>query len=93
MARLLRLDEDIVSAETIVTARVHVEYDVDSDPEVVYFSVVMTAPASHIHLFLIPYSKDENATVEIDILDTYQPLIHNHDENLKWINRLAKETQ
>lgn len=89
MSQLIRIkDRGVLSAESIVTVRVSVEYRLDDEPEPVYFSVQITAPASDLDLFLIPYSDDENANLEIDILDVYQPRISKHDENLKWLDYL-----
>ena len=51
---------------------------------------MMTAPAADMELFLIPYTHDENAEVDVNIIDTYTPLIRDHDKNLKWLDNLQQ---
>ena len=79
-----------LSAETIVTARITITYYLPEDDEPTIISAQMTAPASDMELFLIPYTHDEAAEVEISILDTYTPLIREHDDNLKWLGNLQQ---
>ena len=79
-----------LSAETIVTARLTVTYHLQGEDEPTIISGQMTAPASDMELFLIPYTHDENAEVDIHIIDTYTPLIREHDDNLKWLDNLQQ---
>ena len=79
-----------LSAETIVTARITVTYHLEGDAEPKIISVQMTAPAAEMELFLIPYTHYEFAEVEVSILDTYTPLIREHDENLNWLDHLQQ---
>ena len=79
-----------LSAETIVTARITITHHLQGDDEPTIISAQMTAPASDMELFLIPYTHNEDAEVEVSILDTYTPLIREHDDNLKWLDNLQK---
>lgn len=79
-----------LSAETIVTARITITYHFQEDDEPTIISAQMIAPAAHLELFLIPYTHDVNAEVEVSILDTYTPLIRDHDANLKWLDNLQQ---
>ena len=75
-----------LSAQSIVTVKASVEYYLDDDPEPVFFQVMITASASDLDLFLLPYSDNENADLQIEILNIIQPGITEHDENLKWLD-------
>ena len=52
------------------------------------FQVRITAPASDLDLFLIPYAENDSIDLEIEILDILQPYVGKHDENLKWLDYL-----
>ena len=81
-----------LSAESVVTARVSVEYRVnDGNPEPAFFQVRVIAPASDLDLFILPYVDDDNADVEVEILDVYQPIIQAHETNLEYLDRLKKQ--
>lgn len=54
---------------------------------------MITAPAVDLELFLLPYTDDENADLEIEILNIVQPVIGKHDENLKWLDYLMQRQQ
>ena len=80
-----------LSAESIVTARVSVEYRFNDDSEPAFFQVKVIAPASDLDLFILPYVDDDNADVEVEILDVYQPIIQAHETNLEYLDRLKKQ--
>ena len=82
-----------LSAQSIVTVKASVEYYLDDDPEPVFFQVMITAPASDLDLFLLPYTDNENADLQIEILNIIQPGITEHDENLKWLDYLVQRQQ
>ena len=76
----------ILSAESIVTVRAGVTYNLVDEPEPPYFQVMITAPASDLELFLLPFADDKNAELEVEILNIIQPQIGSHDQNLKWLD-------
>ena len=78
----------VLSAERIVTARVTVTYHFDDNTEPVTMQVRITAPASDLDLFLMPYSERDDIDLEFEILDTLQPYIGKHDGNLQWLDHL-----
>ena len=81
-----------LSAESVVTARVSVEYHFDDgNSESAFFQVKVIAPASDLDLFILPYVDDDNADVEVEILDVYQPIIQAHETNLEYLDRLKKQ--
>ena len=51
----------------------------------------MIAPASDLDLFILPYVDDEDAEVDVEILDVYQPFIRSHEKNLEFLNSLKKQ--
>ena len=79
-----------LSAETIVTARITITHHLQGDDEPTIISAQMTAAASGMELFLIPYTHDVNAEVEVRILDIYTPLVREHDDNLRWLSNLQQ---
>jgi len=82
-----------LSAESIVTVRASVTYYLDNEPDPTFFQVMITAPAADLELFLLPYIDDEQADLEIEILNIVQPVIGEHDENLKWLDYLIQHQQ
>ena len=54
---------------------------------------MITALAIDLELFLLPYIDNEQADLEIEILDIVQPGIREHDENLKWLDYLIQHQQ
>lgn len=87
--QLLRIkDKGILSAESIVTVRCTVTHHFADESEPAIFHVNITAPASDLDLFLIPYSDNELTDLDIEILHVYQPYISNHDSNLKWLDNI-----
>ena len=89
MKQLVRVKgHGVLSAETIVTARVTVTHHFDDGTEPVTMQVRITAPASDLDLFLIPYTEDDDIDVDFEILDILQPYVGKHDENLKWLDTL-----
>jgi len=82
-----------LSAESIVTVRASVTYYLDNEPDPTFFQVMITAPAADLELFLLPYIDDEQADLEIDILNIVQPVIGKHNENLKWLDYLIHHHQ
>ena len=89
MKQLIRVKgHGVLSAESIVTARVTVTHHFDDDTEPVTMQVRITAPASDLDLFLIPYTEDDDIDVDFEILDILQPYIGRHDERLKWLDYL-----
>ena len=82
-----------LSAESIVTVKASVAYHLEDEPDPTYFQVMITAPAADLELFLLPYIDDENADLQIDILNIVQPAIGAHDENLKWLDYLMQHQQ
>ena len=86
---LLRIkDKGILSAESIVTVRATVTMRFEDETDPAGFQVNITAPASDLDLFLIPYSEDDMTDLDLEILHIYQPYIGNHDKNLEWLDRL-----
>ena len=89
MKQLVRVKgHGVLSAETIVTARVTVTHHFDDGTEPVTMQVRMTAPASDLDLFLIPYTEDDDIDVDFEILDILQPYVGKHNKNLKWLDAL-----
>ena len=89
MKQLVRVKgHGVLSAETIVTARVTVTHHFDDGTEPVTMQVRITAPASDLDLFLIPYTEDDDIDVDFEILDILQPYVGKHDKNLKWLDAL-----
>ena len=78
----------ILSAESIVTVRASVTHHFEDETEPVFFQVNITAPASDLDLFLIPYSVGDDTELELEILHVYTPYIANHDSNLKWLDNI-----
>ena len=90
--QLIRIkDQGVLSAESIVTARVSVVYRFHDGSEPAFFQVKVIGPASDIDLFILPYVDDDNADVEVEILDVYQPIIQAHETNLEYLDRLKKQ--
>lgn len=90
--QLIRIkDQGVLSAESVVTARVSVEYHFNDGSESAFFQVKVIAPASDLDLFILPYVDDDNADVEVEILDVYQPIIQAHKTNLEYLDRLKKQ--
>lgn len=89
MKQLIRIKgHGVLSAESIVTARVTVTHHFDDNTDPVTMQVRITAPASDLDLFLIPYAENDSIDLEIEILDILQPYVGKHDENLKWLDYL-----
>ena len=65
-------------------------YYLDDEPEPAFFQVMITAPAADLELFLLPYIDTEQADLEVEILNIVQPVIGEHDENLKWLDYLME---
>ncbi len=87
--QLLRIkDKGILSAESIVTVRCTVTHHFADESEPAIFQVNITAPASDLDLFLIPYSDNALTDLDLEILHVYQPYIGNHDSNLKWLDNI-----
>ena len=82
-----------LSAESIVTVKASVTYYLEDEPDPTFFQVMITAPATDLELFLLPYIDNEQADLEIEILDIVQPSIREHDENLKWLDYLIQHQQ
>ena len=80
-----------LSAESVVTARVSVEYRFNDGSEPAFFQVKVIAPASDLDLFILPYVDDDNAAVDVEILDVYQPIIQAHETNLEYLDRLKRQ--
>ena len=78
----------ILSAESIVTVRASITHHFEDDTEPVFFQVNITAPASDLDLFLIPYAEGEMTDLALEILHIYTPYIANHDSNLKWLDNI-----
>ena len=94
MKQLVRVKgHGVLSAETIVTARVTVTHRFDDGTEPVTMQVRITAPASDLDLFLIPYTEDDDIDVDFEILDILQPYVGKHDENLKWLDALINSEE
>ena len=85
--------EGRLSAETIVTVRALVTYHLDDEPDPTLFEVMITAPAVDLELFLSPYIHNEQADLEIEILNIIQPVIGKHNENIKWLDSLIQHQQ
>ena len=89
--QLLRIKgHGILSAESIVTVRASITHHFEDETEPVFFQVNITAPASDLDLFLIPYSQDDMTDLELEILHIYTPFITKHDSNLKWLDNIKK---
>ena len=82
-----------LSAESIVTVKASVTYYLEDEPNPTFFQVMITALAIDLELFLLPYIDNEQADLEIEILDIVQPSIREHDENLKWLDYLIQHQQ
>ena len=82
-----------LSAESIVTIKVSVTYYLEDEPNPTFFQVMITAPAADLELFLLPYIDNEQADLQIEILNIVQPAISEHDENLKWLDYLIQHQQ
>lgn len=82
-----------LSAESIVTIKASVTYYLEDEPDPTFFQVTITAPAADLELFLLPYTDNEQADLEVEILDIIQPAIGEHDENLKWLDYLIQHQQ
>ena len=74
-------------------AESHVKASVTYYLDPTCFQVVITAPAADLELFLLPYVDDEQADLQIEILNIIQPAIGKHDENLKWLDYLIQHQQ
>ena len=79
-----------LSAESIVTVRASLTYYLEDEPGSAFFQVMITAPAADLEFFLLPYIDNEQADLEIEILNIIQPVIEEHDENLKWLDYLME---
>ena len=91
MKPLIRLkDKGILSAESVVTVRVGVTYHLKDEPDPTFFQVMITAPATDLELFLLPFTDDDNAELEVEILNIIQPYIGKHVENLKWVDYIVQ---
>ena len=89
LKQLIRIKgHGVLSAESIVTARVTVTHRFDDNSEPVTMQVRITAPASDLDLFLLPYTEADDIDVDFEILDILQPYIGKHNENLKWLDTL-----
>ena len=76
-----------LSAECTVTARVTTTFHFDDDESTV-MRLNITATASNLDMFLTYCDRDENADIEVEILDIFQPDIRSHEDNLQWLDHL-----
>ena len=82
-----------LSAQSVVTVRASVTYHLKDEPEPTFFCATLTSFASDVELFLLPYTDDPNAELEVEILNILQPGIDQHDDNLKWLDYLIQRQQ
>ena len=89
MKQLIRIKgHGVLSAESIVTARVTVTHHFDDGTDPVTMQVQITAPASDLDLFLLPYTEEDDIDLDFEILDILQPYIGKHNDSLKWLDTL-----